>query len=164
MQVRRRSRLPFFLPHLLFAPLSVTLVKGRINVLEKLRIRLLIFDHAVYKCPKKSYKQLTELSTHIWWKEFEIKWTPFKGRPIQDKKVLPEKAGMAVLVTQKKMLVRHKFNFLHALEFLAWTRYEKSKAGVFASWAACHGCIFLCSVVVTGIDGTHLSCYDSHHE
>ena len=70
MQVRRRSRLPFFchtsfLGLLLFAPLSVTLVKCRVNVLEKLRIHLFIFDDAVCKYPKKSYKQLTELSTCI---------------------------------------------------------------------------------------------------
>ena len=39
----------------------------------------------------------TYLMQGIWKKKI-----PFKGRPIHGKKVLPEKAGMAVLVAQKK--------------------------------------------------------------
>ena len=90
-----------------------------------------LFDKAVCKYPKKSYEQLTEVFTHIWCKEFEIIWTPFKGRTIQGKKVLPEKVGMAVLVTQKR-LIRQIFNFfcillifLHKLD-ISTTRHEKS--------------------------------------
>ena len=122
MQVRRRSRLPSFCHTSFFLPCYVvTLVKCRVNALEKLRIHL--FDNPVCKYPKKSYEQLTELSTHIWCKESLWKADPDWNVSAHSKHI----------------------------QFFAYSpisKYEKSKADVFASWAACHSCMFLCSVVL----------------